>query len=135
MKQSVNFLILFVMVACLSGCATVFTGTTQSINVEMRDEKTQEKIKTPIQCDVTDTEGTKYLFKANPGNILVRKGNGVLQVQCKHAGYEPFSGVIHEHFNAVSILDIFLWPTFFVDYATGAMMKYPGKFMGEMTPR
>jgi len=60
--------------------------------------------------------------------VIVSKSKDALQVECHQAGYALYTGAINSSFNPVTLLDIFFWPTFFVDYATGAMQKYPGKY-------
>lgn len=115
-----------ISLALLSGCATVFTGTTQSIYVSAADQQQNELAH--VSCNIIDSSGADYHLSANPGTVLVPKGKGPLQVRCEQPGYNNYSGAIGSTFNAVTLLDIFFWPTFIVDFATGAAMKYPGHY-------
>ena len=117
----------------ISGCATVFTGTNQAVNVTAIDEDTKQDLE-DVNCTITDTDGVMYQLTSNPGAIVIPKGNAPLQVKCHQEGYEPFTGVITDSFATIALLDIFLWPTFFVDIATGAIKKYPGQYSVVMDP-
>lgn len=117
----------------LSGCATVFTGTNQAVNVTAVDEETKKDLKN-VHCSITDSDGATYQLVSNPGAIVIPKGNAPLQVKCHQNGYHTYTGVINDSFNAVTLLDILFWPTIFVDLATGAMMKYPGQYSVAMSP-
>lgn len=118
--------------AIVSGCATVFSGTSQTLDVKMLDETSQAPIYGPPKCSFTDAEGTRYVLHSNPGVLTLNRGNGPLTVSCVKEGYHPYSGTIPQNFNYVSLWDIFFWPTFIVDYASGAMHKYPTEFTAEM---
>jgi hypothetical protein len=116
----------------LGGCATVFTGTNQSVHISATDQDNKEL--NNISCSVIDSTGADYHVSSNPGTVLVPKGKGPLRVSCEQPGYNNYSGSIGSSFNAVTLLDIFFWPTFIVDFGTGAAMKYPGSYHVVMKP-
>lgn len=118
----------------LSGCATVFTGTSQTVNMSAIGQPGQKELEN-VNCTVIDSSGAVYSLVSNPGIVVVSKGIDPLQVQCKENGYKNYTGAINSSFNAVTLLDIFFWPTFFVDLATGAMWKYPVQYAVMMSPR
>ena len=116
----------------LAGCATVFTGTNQSVHISATDQEDNDL--THLSCSVVDASGADYQVSSNPATVLVPKGKGPLQVRCQQPGYSNYSGSIASSFNAVTLLDIFFWPTFIVDFGTGAAMKYPGTYHIVMKP-
>lgn len=126
LKNASLLLISALSLALLTACATVFTGTNQSIYLSANDQQQNEL--TDINCNVIDSSGADYHLVSNPGTVLVPKGKGPLQVRCEKPGYNNYSGTIGSSFNAVTLLDIFFWPTFIVDFATGSAMKYPGYY-------
>lgn len=115
------------LVVCISGCATVFTGTTQSIHVDAQDATTHKPL-SDTDCSIMAPTGASYHLASNPGTVLVAKGKEPLRVICRRAGYANYENAITSHFNAVTLLDIFFWPTFFVDLGTGAMNSYPAHY-------
>lgn len=115
----------------LTSCATVLTGTNQTIKMTAVDRQTNDEL-SAVSCTVKDTNGVSYPLASNPGTVVVSKNKEPLQVHCRQTGYQDYTGAINSSFNAVALLDILFWPTFFVDYATGAMQKYPGSYQVEM---
>lgn len=118
----------------LTGCATVFTGTNQSVNVRAVDSETKTAL-SDVSCSVVDSNGATFGVDSNPGEVTVSKGKGPLQVQCDQNGYQHYNGAIASDFNAVSILNVFFWPGFIVDVATGAIQKYPASYTAQMRPK
>jgi len=118
----------------LSGCATVFTGTAQPIQIKMVDAQSQEPIPA-VRCNIVDCAGTQYHLPSNPGSVILKKGKGPLNLECKKEGYRTYSTPINQSLNAATLLDILFFPTFFVDLTTGAMMEYPEEFVAEMQRR
>lgn len=98
----------------------------QSINVSVTDE--DHKQLDTVNCSLIDSIGADYHPASAPGTVVVSKGRGPIQVCCKEPGYKPYSGAINSNFNPVTLLDILFWPTFIVDFATGAAQKYPSHY-------
>lgn len=113
-----------VLALALAGCATIFTGTTQTINVQAIDENSNQPIANAI-CTVTDGKGRVYSLNANPGTVIVTKGQGALDTRCKVAGYKQKQVGVGESFNAWTVANVLFWPGLLVDAATGATQKYP----------
>ncbi|MGA2655376.1 MAG: hypothetical protein ABSF18_05310 [Gammaproteobacteria bacterium] len=128
-----KIILTFISFILLSGCATVFSGTDQAVNVTAVDQETKQDLK-DVHCTITDDEGATYQLVSNPGAVIIPKGNAPLQVKCHQNGYHTYTGVINDSFDAVTLIDILFWPTFFVDWGTGAMHKYPGSYSVVMTP-
>lgn len=110
--------------AILSGCATIFTGTTQTIEVQAVDKNTNEPV-AGVSCIIRDGEGLTHKVNGNPGSFLIKKGSGALVPTCKKEGYEQASYGVGEDFNNVAWVNVLFWPGFLVDIATGAIEEYP----------
>jgi len=95
----------------LSGCATVFTGTSDQISVS------------------TEPSGAKLYLNGNdmgrtPITVPVSRSLGTTMMSVKKPGFEDKTFALQSSFNTIAILDIFLWPTFIIDAATGSIVKY-----------
>lgn len=102
---------------CLSGCATIIKGTTQSVSVST----------TPVEgaaCTLTNSEGTWFI--TSPGSAVVQKTKSDLQITCLKDGYAPGHGVGFSHFNATTAGNILLGGVvgLGVDAASGADNEY-----------
>ena len=120
-KKSLFLSLITVSLAC---CATILTGTTQNINVQVLDADTNEVIP-EVKCSVHDGKGIYYPLHSNPASITVTKGNGALNPMCKKPGYTQKSFGMGESFNAITIINVLFWPGFIVDAVTGSIKDYP----------
>lgn len=120
LKRVVAFLTIF----ALSGCATVFTGSTNNVQLRVVDAETNELIN-DVKCSITDNDGMVYLVSSNPGSIIATKGKGTLRVDCKKPGYAQQNMGIAQTINGVTFINVLFWPGFIVDAVTGSMHKYP----------
>ncbi|NTE03523.1 PEGA domain-containing protein [Agrobacterium tumefaciens] len=98
----------------LSSCATVFTGTKQTVNI-----KTD-----PPAADI-EVDGIKV--GVTPMDVTLKKGFTGQTVSLKLNGYEAKTFQPITTFNAVSVVNLLFFPGFIIDAATGAMMKYDPK--------
>ncbi len=116
---------LFVLVVfmLLNGCATVFSGTTQSINVQVVDE--ENNVLKKVKCTIIDGKGGSYILPSNPGIITVNRSQGPLTPSCKKPGYTQRNFGTGESFNKVTLVNIIWWPGLIVDALSGAMSQYP----------
>jgi hypothetical protein len=113
----------------LGGCATVVSGTTQSIVVN------------------TDPEGADCQFNRKgvlvgrvnptPGSMQVGKDYESVTVLCRKEGFEETTGVIGSEFQAMTLGNILLGGVVgvVVDAASGAMMKYPESVTFTLIPK
>lgn len=117
----------------LQGCATIISGTTQTISVQAINEQNHQIIPGAL-CTITDGKGRVYPINSNPGNVLVSKGQGALSVNCHKQGYKQTQIGIGESFNGWTVANIIFWPGAIVDAATGAIQKYPSHITVLMLP-
>ena len=127
----IRTLISTLLVISLSGCATVFTGTSQTIHVRIVDAANQRLISNAT-CSVSDGNGSLYSITSNPTSIVVGKGNGPIRIDCKAKGYRQSNMAVGDSFNAVTVVNVLFWPGFIVDAVSGAYKKYPSYYVVNM---
>ena len=108
----------------ISGCATIMSGSTQTIDVQAIGYRSHKVIQ-GAKCTIRDGKGNLYVVPQNPGNVIVSKGNGALQVHCLKSGYKQKSVGHGQSFNAWTLGNIIFWPGAIIDAADGAYAKYP----------
>ena len=115
----------------LQGCATIFSSSSQTIQIKAVDNDTKEVIDGCV-CVVTDGSGGSYVVNGNPGSAIVHRSQGAVQVTCRKEDYRQLNTAVGDSFNATSIVNILFWPGFIVDAATGAYKKYPSHYLVNM---
>jgi hypothetical protein len=122
------------IVACflcgISSCATITTGTTQTITV------TTEKDVHDAHCELTDKKGGQWHVPSTPGTASVRKGDGPMSVVCKKEGYKPAVLSVDETIVGATFGNIILGGGIgiLVDAASGAAQQYPDNVIMWMEP-
>lgn len=124
MKHGFFLVALFLVSGMLSGCATIVSGSTQLVNVQVIDEKTHDLVSN-AKCEIVDPKGIYYVINNNPGSASLPREYGGLTVRCHAPGYWQKSIGAGSSFNAWAIGDILFWPGAIVDAATAAAKKYP----------
>lgn len=114
----------------LSGCATLTTGTTQSVNI-VTEKKVQE-----AKCELTDKKGGKWFVPSTPGSASVRKGDGPLSIICKKSGFKTAELLVDETLVAATFGNIILGGGVgvLVDSVSGAAQQYPEQIVVWMEP-
>lgn len=115
----------------LSGCATVFSGTTQKIKMNVVDTTDNHSLNS-VACTITDSSGARHVLTQNPGTIQINRKSGTLAVLCKKPGYQNSQTTIQDGFNGVTLINILMWPGLIVDGLSGAYKKYPSDFIVPM---
>jgi hypothetical protein len=123
------FSALTLMTLTLAGCATVFSGSTQTINVKVVDSTTGSDLE-GFTCSVRDLSGNET--QIIDGVVIVKKGNGALHVSCKKDGYRLKNIGIGSGFNGVSLVNILAPIGFLVDALTGSMWEFPSHIVVSM---
>lgn len=123
---------IFVLIAAsftLSACATIVSGTQQTVFVE-----------TPFMegasCSLVDSKNGIWHIPHTPAATTVTKGNGPLNVTCKKSGYITATTSVDEDLAGATFGNIILGGGIgiFVDAASGAAQKYPDKIIVWMQP-
>jgi hypothetical protein len=115
-KTAVFFLILFVSQIGLSSCATVFTGSRQTV---------------VIDANVPDASvmvgGINY--GTTPASVRLKKGFTGETVVVRKDGYKNAVIQPPTTFNPVSVINLFNILFWAIDIATGAIMKYESNYV------
>ena len=95
----------------VSGCASIFTSMSDPISFDSRPEGAK------VQVNGMHVGRT-------PVTVPIKRSLSTPQVKVSLDGYESQYLMLQNTFNGVAFLDIFFWPGFIIDAATGAIMKY-----------
>ena len=130
--RSLRLEILLLSVLCLgaSGCATITTGTTQSVSV------ITEKGVTGAKCELTDSLARRWFIADSPGTVEVRKGDGPMRVVCEKEGYETADISVEEVVAGATLGNVILGGGIglVVDSLSGAAQRYPEEIVLWMRP-
>lgn len=118
-----------ISVLVMTGCATVVSGTQQSVFIETPHVDGAE-------CKLQDSKHGSWYLPATPGAVTVLKGNGPMNVTCKKSGYQTSTVSADDEFAGATLGNIILGGGIgvFVDAASGAAQKYPDKIIVWMKP-
>lgn len=117
-------------ISLLSGCATIVSGTGQSLTV------VTEKSVEDASCELTDKKGGKWYIPHTPGTATVHKGDGPMTVVCKKDGYKTATLMVEESLTGATFGNIILGGGIgiLVDAASGAAQQYPDQVVVWMEP-
>ncbi len=99
----------------MTSCATLFTGTKQTIQINSKPSGAK------VQVDGIDRGTT-------PTEVKLKKGNDGQVVTLKSDGFETKTLQPETAFNGVAVLNLFNILFWGIDAATGALWKYDPKF-------
>ena len=99
----------------MNGCATILTGSSDNINF------TSEPSGAKIVMDGLDIGNTPATLE------IKRSGFKDKAITLKLDGYEDRTFLLQKEFNAIAILNFAGILGWFVDFATGSVMKYSDK--------
>jgi hypothetical protein len=119
-----------VAVLALSACATIVSGTQQSLFVDTPHVE-------GAQCQLKDSKAGAWYLPSTPGTVTVSKGNGPMNIVCKKAGYQTGVVSVDEDVSGATFGNIILGGGIgiFVDAASGAAQKYPDQIVLWMKPQ
>jgi len=120
------------LAAMASGCASMISGTTQTLYVQAIDQSTNQPIPN-AKCVIKDSKNNTYAVRGNPGSLLISKGQGALQTECSAPGYVQNAVGTGPSFDAWTIGNIIFPLGVVVDVVTGAVTKYPDHITVLMT--
>lgn len=129
MHRPIHLALAIAFAALATGCATITTGTTQTIGVKTNPEG--------ADCQFT-REGTLVgRVNPTPGTIQIGKGYGNITVSCRKDGYEELAGTVGSEFQAMTLGNILLGGIIgvAVDAASGALAKYPESVTFTLVPK
>lgn len=109
--RSLKLSFVAVMIGLLSGCASIAGDNTRQVSVKSYPAGAKIIIDNQ-QYGITPAIVTlpTYIY-------------GGKSVTLKKSGYQEQSMMVNTKFQPIALLDIFLWPTFIIDAATGDLVK------------
>jgi len=143
----------------LSGCATMFSGTTQDIEIKVIDQETKEPIEGAKIIITELSSGKKTAFSNASNELEVKRSNSKLKIKVSHPKYLEESMEIDSSKNGLRHLNLIFhlpalvvsvglfqtgnfavgMPLFIlsfvpeiIDTSTGAGFKYPGEIVIEL---
>jgi hypothetical protein len=116
-----------VLLGAAGGCASIASGTSQSINVNSE----------PGEADCTLTRGGRELGTVKtPGPVKVKRESKTIQVVCKKEGYKDGETSMDARFETATLGNLIIGGVvgLAVDAASGAYQRYDGFVMVHLTP-
>ncbi len=115
-----KYLLPCLLAVTLSGCATIVSGSQQSIFIETPHVQDAE-------CRLTDSKSGSWRLDETPGSVNVAKGNGPMNIVCSKKGYQTAVLQVEEEVAGATMGNIILGGGIgiLVDAASGAAQKYP----------
>jgi hypothetical protein len=111
MKIIPKQIIAVLVMTCLTGCGTLFTGTTQSVQINSVPSGAN------IKVNGVDRGQT-------PTPVTLQKGATGQMITVSKDGYEKNSFVPQTCFNGVALFNLVFPLPWIIDACTGAMYKY-----------
>ncbi len=124
MLSTFKFIATTLLLVIIANCATIVTGTTQTLNIQVLDAR-NEHLLSGATCTLVDGRGFRHNLTGNPSSAVVTKGQGALNISCRKPGYRQTELGVGQSFNAWTLANVIFWPGVLVDAATGAIQKYP----------
>jgi hypothetical protein len=113
----------------LGGCATVVSGTTQTIGINSDPQG--------ADCQFSRKGAVVGRVNPTPGTMQISKDYESVAVLCRKDDFDDLAGVIGSEFQAMTLGNILLGGIIgvVVDAASGAMMKYPESVTFTLVPK
>jgi len=124
-----KFLLLPTFVLLLASCASVTSGTTQTISIVTPDAE-------EAKCELADSKSGRWYLPQSPGSVTVKKGDGPMTITCRKEKYKTAVVQVDEELAGATLGNIILGGGIgiFVDAASGAAQKYPDQVYVWMEP-
>ena len=127
MKISRMLAELLPLILCCS-CATVTTGTSQTITVETEPPG--------AACRMTRGEETVGAVNPTPGSVTIGKDKDEIEIRCEMPGYLTISRQLDSSFQGMTLGNVLLGGIIgiAVDAGSGAMHEYPASISVRLIP-
>jgi len=117
------------LVACLStGCATVTTGSSQTITVETEPPG--------ASCKMTRDKETIGVVNPTPGSVTIGKDKDEIDINCELSGYHTTTKNLDSSFQGMTLGNVILGGIIgiAIDAGSGAMNEYPASISIRLMP-
>lgn len=124
-----QILCLAILPFVLIQCATVTSGTSQAILVDVLNAQ-------GTLCRGTDKAGRQYIWADTPSSTTVHKGDGPMTLICEKEGFQKTTMTFDEELAGATMGNIILGGGIgiLVDTMSGAAQEYPSKIQLVMKP-
>ena len=115
--------------ACLAtGCATVTTGTSQTITVETEPPG--------ASCKMTRDNETIGAVNPTPGSVTIGKDKDDIEISCELSGYHTTTKSLDSSFQGMTLGNVILGGIIgiAIDAGSGAMNEYPSSISLRLMP-
>jgi uncharacterized protein YceK len=114
---------------CLSGCASIVKGTTESVAITSPPT-------TGANCTLTNPGSSESWEVITPGTVSIQRSKHDLNVHCVKDGWQAADAVLPSNFEGWTVGNLIFGGVIGVgvDAATGAMNEYPHAFQVPMQP-
>jgi hypothetical protein len=128
MNRKTVLALLLAVIGLTAGCATITTGTSQTIEVDTKP--------TGADCEFSREGATIAFIGSTPGNVTVSKDDSQLDIVCRKEGYQDGVGDLTSTFQAMTVGNVLIGGIvgLIVDAASGAATKYPSSVTITLTP-
>ncbi|MBK7422463.1 MAG: hypothetical protein IPJ48_04835 [Propionivibrio sp.] len=128
MTKLTLLIVIVVATTLASGCATVTKGTTQPVTLHTDPDG--------ATCDVTRELKNVASLSATPGQVIVDKAWGSIDVSCRKSGHQPTEVRVDSEVQGWTFGNILIGGIigFALDAASGAMRQYPQFIMLTLVP-
>lgn len=118
-----HLLALLSVAAAATGCASIVSGTNQSVSVETRSADGASV--SGANCKLNNNKGT--WFVTSPGSTTVNRSFEALEVKCEKQGLEPGMASVKSSTKAMAFGNVLFGGPIGagVDMASGAAYDYP----------
>jgi hypothetical protein len=132
-RESVIRALVVVAAGSLAGCASIVSGSNQSVSVETRLEGGSPV--SGANCKLANNKGT--WFVTTPGSVVVQRSFEELSVRCERDQHEPASLMVKSTTKGMAFGNILFGGIIGagVDMSTGAAYDYPAVITVSMLPR
>lgn len=101
-------LMLIIAIATLTGCAAPWVLSSQTVSIIAVDADTNVELKGAV-CEITDKEGKKYIARPGLSKVMIRKGLGPLDFECRKPGYKQVAIGAGESFEKIDSFEALLF--------------------------
>ncbi|NQW09118.1 MAG: hypothetical protein HQ481_04455 [Alphaproteobacteria bacterium] len=128
MKRLFNLGLLAAAGLAMSGCATITTGSNQSITV-LTDPSGAE-------CQLDRQGSAVAIINPTPGAVQVDKSKDTIAIRCRKEGFQDTAGTLGSEFQGMTFGNIIFGGIIgiAVDAGSGAMNEYPSQISIVLIP-
>ncbi len=128
-RMSLNAFVVIILSFVAAGCATIVTGTSQSVTVDVLNAP-------GAKCKGIDKKGRVYFWYNTPAFATVHKGDGPITLTCEKSGFKKTVHSFDETLVGATLANIILGGGIgiLIDAVSGAAQQYASYIQLVMEP-